>query len=303
MLLSINTGPIESKIGLYRTIDAIANAGFDAVDFSLMCKLDDTENVFYGDDYVKHTENLKSYVEECGMIVNQMHAFFPTSYEDEESTQIAYDRVLRGIEIAGILGVKNIVIHPNQHIRYVSYGAPEALKEINFEFYSKLLPFAEKANVNIATENMFQCKKPTRTAQSRMLDSTCSSVKEFMEYVVMMNNDRFVACVDVGHCGLVGRDPAEMIKVLGPRVKALHIHDNDGRLDNHNVPYAAGIGTIDWESVCKALAEIDYKGDFTFETDGCFENCNEDTVTSILCHIHDVGRYLIEKIEKYKYEL
>lgn len=303
MLLSIDTEPVEKIVGLYRAIDAIANAGFDAVDFSLTYSMKDENNVFFGDDYMRHAEQFKSYVEECGMTVNQAHAFFPTSYIEPEMTEKAFERVVRGIEIAAYCGAEVIVVHPNQHLKYVEFESPEKLKKINYEFYNKVLPYAKKYEIKIAVENMFQGKAAARTAQWRALDSTCSSAKEFMEYVDMMNSEYVVACVDVGHCGLVGRDPAEMIRVLGPRVKSLHIHDNDGRIDNHVVPYAVGIGTVDWESVCKALAEIHYDGDFTFETDGSFENCNEDTLASILCHIHDVGRYLMEKIEKYKYEL
>lgn len=301
MLLSINTGPVEKKFGLYRTVEIFANAGFDAVDFSLTYSMKDEDNVFFGDEYLRHTEQFKAYVEECGMVVNQAHAYFPTSFAEPEMTEKAFARVVRGIEIAAYCGAESIIVHPNQHLSYAGYGNPEKLKEINYEFYSRVIPYAEKFGIKIAVENMFQWKQPVRTAQGHALDSTCSSAKEFMEYIDMMNSEYIVGCVDVGHCGLVGRDPAEMLRVLGPRVKALHVHDNDSRLDNHVVPMAVGIGTIDWNEVCKALAEINYDGDFTFETDGSFENCNEDTVSSVACHIHDVGRYLIEKIESYKY--
>lgn len=301
MLLSINTGPAEKKFGLFRTVDIFANAGFDAVDLSLYHSMKDEECGFYKENYLKYAEQFKSYVEECGMAVNQAHAYFPTSFNEPEMTQSAFERVVRGMEIAAYCGAKNIIVHPNQHLKYVTYGNPEKLMEINREFYGKLIPFAEKFGINIAVENMFQWKEAARTALGHCIDSTCSSVKEFKEYVDMMHSERVVACVDVGHCGLVGRDPAEMIRVLGSRVKALHIHDNDSRLDNHTVPFAPGIGTVKWDEVCKALAEIGYDGDFTFETDGCFESCNEDTVSSIACHIHDVGRYLCEKIEEYKY--
>ena len=58
--------------------------------------------------------------------------------------------------------------------------------------------------------------------------------------------------------------------------------------------------TIDWEAVCKALAEIDYVGDFTYEAQNIFKNANEQTVDAIAKHLHDVGRYLISRIDYYK---
>ena len=44
---------------------------------------------------------------------------------------------------------------------------------------------------------------------------------------------------------------------------SLHVHDNNGHADQHQIP---GNGTIDWESFSKALREVGYKGTLSFET-------------------------------------
>jgi sugar phosphate isomerase/epimerase len=54
----------------------------------------------------------------------------------------------------------------------------------------------------------------------------------------------------------------EMIRALGNRLQALHIHDNDRWHDSHEIPFSMN---IDWESTVKALVDVDYKGYFTLE--------------------------------------
>ena len=44
---------------------------------------------------------------------------------------------------------------------------------------------------------------------------------------------------------------------------ALHVHDNFGIKDEHNIP---GNGIIDWDGFVKALVDIGYDGVFSLET-------------------------------------
>ena len=54
------------------------------------------------------------------------------------------------------------------------------------------------------------------------------------------------------------------MKVLGHRLVTLHIHDNTGTYDDHQIPYY-GYGTYDWVGFMQTLKEMDYKGDFVLE--------------------------------------
>lgn len=62
-----------------------------------------------------------------------------------------------------------------------------------------------------------------------------------------------VALLDVGHAHLNGWPLAETIAALGPRLYALHVHDNHGRADEH---LPVGEGTIDWQPVWQALRQL-----------------------------------------------
>ena len=55
-------------------------------------------------------------------------------------------------------------------------------------------------------------------------------------------NDKYGAevmgfCFDTGHANLVGIKFQEFIQTLGSRLKVLHVHDNDGMADLHQVPF------------------------------------------------------------------
>ncbi|NOY81135.1 MAG: sugar phosphate isomerase/epimerase [Kiritimatiellaeota bacterium] len=74
-------------------------------------------------------------------------------------------------------------------------------------------------------------------------------------------------CLDSGHAHLAGCNVAEEIRTAGTRLKDMHFHDNAGTLhhthpDQHLPP---GLGTIDWQAVCRALNRIDYRGPVVFE--------------------------------------
>ncbi len=296
MILSTTTNVLDAKFGYEKAIEIIAKAGFDAVDLSL-CRMREADNEFNSDNYREHAEGLLKIAKENGVFFNQAHAYFPTSFADDEKNEIAFKKVVRGIEIAGIIGAKNIVVHPNQHLYYVEGNNAEILKEMNLEFYKRLLPYCEKYNVKMATENMWRYN----TYNKIIIDSTCSRAPEFCEYVDMIDSEYMTACLDLGHCVLVGQKPEEMIRSLGhKRLLALHVHDNNGREDNHVEPCSPFVSVINWDEVCKALAEIDYQGDFTFESDSFFKNVNVDTVDAACRYLHDIGRGLIKKIESYK---
>lgn len=300
MLLGINTNTIEQKFGLFKTIDIFAEAGFDAIDLTLSHPVGDEDGFFAGDDYIEKAKQIKEHVYSKGLVINQAHAYYPTSFDSEEETAKAFKHVVKGMEIASIVGAKAIVVHPNLHLNYNVYGNAEKLKNMNMEFYTKLLPYAERFNIKIAIENIFQWKFAVGPVVGHCETSVCSRTEEHIDYIDSLNSEYIVACVDVGHANLVGLKPDSVLRALGKRVKCLHLHDNDTRLDTHMIPQTPNIGTIDWNAVCKALAEMEYDGDFTFETDGSYKNCNEDTVRSLAKYNHDVGRYFIKLIESFK---
>lgn len=68
-------------------------------------------------------------------------------------------------------------------------------------------------------------------------------------------------CLDYGHAHLMG-DLGEAIEAISGHLWTTHVHDNDGRRDDHRVPFA---GTIDWEAAIMGTQKIGYDGMLMFE--------------------------------------
>lgn len=297
MILSSTTSVLEKRVegGRAEAVEILAKAGFDAVDLSL-CEMRDANDIFNGDGYLEEAKRLKNVAERCGVFFNQTHTYFPTSFADSEKNEAAKKKVIRGLEISAAVGAKTAVVHPNQHLYYVGGDNAKRLKEMNYEFYHSLIPYCEEYGIVMATENMWQ----RGTLSKVILDSTCSRPDEFCEYVDMIDSPYLTACLDIGHCGLVGQTAEDMIRALGSkRLGALHVHDNNGVEDNHVEPMAAFLSTVNWEEVCKALAEIGYKGDFTFESESLFAKVNSQTALPAAGYLCGIGRYLCGRIAAY----
>ena len=89
-------------------------------------------------------------------------------------------------------------------------------------------------------------------------------------------------------------DAPTMIRALGSRLGALHIHDNDRWKDLHQIPFA---GSIDWSAVTKALKDVDYKGEFTLEADTYLRQFDTDNIEVGIKNLADAVRRLVEMFE------
>ena len=288
MKLSMPTEMLRIRFGDVKSIEIIAEAGFDAYDYSMFF-MQNENDILNTDDYKSHIEKLKETAKKCGISCNQAHAPFPSSKDDETNNKIIFDKILRSIEIAGALGAKCIIVHPKQHLKYM-YNK-EALYEMNMDFYNSLIPYAKNAGVKIAIENMFGWDANREV----ICDSVCSHAEEFCRYADDLNSPWITVCLDIGHCAVVGDDPANMIFKLGNRIEALHVHDNRYKNDDHMIPYA---GKLDWHSITSALAKVGYSGDFTFETDNFYNSMDDSFIPTATRFLHDTGRHLISLIGK-----
>jgi sugar phosphate isomerase/epimerase len=280
MRLSTSTSDIASRLGLEKTIDVLAAAGYDCIDFS-QCD----ESIYARDLKKDYFVNLRKYAEDKGLTFNQSHAPFASSFKEEEKTKKRFTEITEALKRASYLGVENIVVHPCQHLAYAQEGNPELLFEYNMEFYSRLVPYCEEYGIRVAVENMWQ-----RTGMIN--HSTCSRPAEFIRYIDELNNDCFVACLDIGHAALVREDLPDFIRALGnKRLKCLHVHDVDGTNDSHTLPY---FGVVQWEKVMKALAEIGYTGDLTFEAKSFLSDVPANLCADGERFMVSVGRQLID---------
>lgn len=135
-------------------------------------------------------------------------------------------------------------------------------------------------NVNLAFENMFDAKG------HRCFGTTA---EELIELADSYNDPRVGVCWDIGHANRVYASQLRPIRLLGKRIIALHVDDNQGLADDHLLPF---LGNIDWESIMPLWNEIGYKGDFVYEikmNNGMPEELKDLTAG----FSYQVGQYLL----------
>ena len=287
MKISTEIGSASNIIGEEKAVEYIAKAGFDAWDFSMFKMLDydwrknthsNNDHPLSGKNYLAFARKLKQIGLDNGIECNQSHAPFPSSNEILPYLQ-------RSIECTAEAGGKICIIHP------VNNDTPEQ----NAEIYTKLLPFAKECGVKIATENMWNWSGEEDVATP----AACSSPDDFNAHLDAVNDDYFIACLDLGHAEMkgIGTSAVEMIKALGNRLQALHIHDNDKLHDSHQIPFSMN---MDFEKIVKALKEINYQGYFTLEADRYLSAFTSENVFEGIQNLQKAVRKMADMFEGLK---
>ena len=277
MKLSSNFINFYDVLGLEKTIDLFSEVGFEAIDFNL------DKEPYYADtldqDFFK---SITAYAADKGIAFTQTHAPFPSGFPEEESNQRRFAEIVTAIKHASWLGAKMIVVHPTKHIDYKeNYDAALAW---NLDFYRRLIPYAEEFGIQIAIENI----RGTLTETPQGL----------LTLLQLLDDPVFTVCCDVGHANICGVDPVDLIRQLGSRIGCTHIHDNDGTRDAHTLPYC---GTIDWERVMQAFAEIGYEGNLNYEAGRFLTNVPAELRDESARYMAAVGKHLIQRYWHYRH--
>ena len=285
MKISTEINSIAKIVGMEKAIELCAKAGFDAWDFSMfsMCRIDwgtrqpiQDHNALNGVRYLEYARQLKKVASDNGIVCNQSHAPFPVD------VPAVHAFLKRAIECTAEAGGEICVIHPCNNKTAAQ----------NAEMYVELLPFAKSCGVKIATENLWNWDRQKDESSF----AACATAEDFIAHVDVVNDDSFVACLDLGHAEMRGSGDgaAYMIRKLGNRLQALHIHDNDRWHDSHQIPFSM---EIDFVSIVQALKDIDYKGYFTLEAEAFLSDYREDNVFDGVLKLKESARKLADMYE------
>lgn len=286
MKISTEIGSAAKIIGEEKTVEYVAKAGFDAWDFSMfsMCKYDrkagillENDHPLAGNDPLTFARKLKRIGLDNGIICNQSHAPFPVRFKEIRSY------LKRAIECTAEAGGAICVIHPDNYKDH----------EENAELFFELIPFAKDCGVKIATENMWIWDKE----KDQSAFAACATPESFCAHIDTVGSEWLVACLDVGHAEMrgSGTNAVEMIRALGPRLQALHLHDNDQWHDSHQIPFSMDIA---FEPIVHTLKAIDYKGDFTLEADQYLKSRTPETVFDGIKELAASAKQLAAMFEK-----
>ena len=202
------------------------------------------------------------------------------------------ERIRRSVEVASIMGVQHIVVHPKHHLPYLSHRGE--LWQMNVDYFTSLIPLCEEFGIHICAENMWQRDEYRQVIR----ESICAAPEEFAALLDAVDSPWITGCLDIGHCALVGIDPCHAIRILGPdRIAALHVHDVDYVQDRHMLPFTE---SLDWISIMGELAGIGFEGNLTFEADQFLAKLPPQLREDGAAFMVKVGRFLIGLFEEHE---
>lgn len=284
MKLAVENHYVRRVAGDTAAIRMLAEAGFDGIDFSFY-KLTGDDPLYTASDIVSYAAGLKALAAENNISFVQAHAPFEFKYGDCNDSE-GYKKIVWSMRIAALLGIPHIVVHA---VKPIPCGV-DAL-EYNRAFYRSLIPYCEEFGIKIAVENLFIHDK-VRECFSGWLGTPDAMT----DFVRSLGSDRFIACLDIGHTALTGVEPENYIRGMSSDLLlSLHVQDNDYRGDRHFLPFCGG--KLRWNEICRALGEINYRGDFTMEILHYLDKYSLDFLPEALAFAAKTGRYLIGRVE------
>ena len=261
--ISINIGgsSYREQHGIDKVLELCKKSGFDAIDFNLECyKLEDT---IYGgseDAFCSHFHSIAKKAKELELEIYQTHGRCRTCTPDPTQTAYFFEVCEKDFKAASILGSSCCVVHPVSNAQWGNLPKEE-MRSISQKMFDTITPFADKHRMRIALET---CGAAIVDG-NRTLAFFGNSVEFKRQFEKIPTNYKTI-CLDSGHVhevGSFGVPPVEeVIRMLGKDISVLHLHDNCGTHDDHQLP---GLGKICWPNVFDALDEIGYDGTYNIE--------------------------------------
>ena len=272
--MKISTSAIKliNHFGFETSLEILSQAGFEAIDFFIPHVLPtETHLSIEKESLLFSCKQISKQAKTHGLEIFQSHAAFPLKVFASDNDAALMHTAIRSVYAAAYLDCPNLVFHPVLHPDFDNGNNSDTAKTVNFEFFSALVPALRDTGVTVCIENMFRGEngKPK-------IYNACSGADELIDLIDTLNQAHgmhFAACLDTGHAAVIGQDPAAMLRKLASRTQVLHIHDNDGILDQHWLP---GIGIIDWDDVTNAIREIGFTGAFNTEVSTVLSKCTQE---------------------------
>jgi sugar phosphate isomerase/epimerase len=189
--------------------------------------------------------------EDAGIEIFQVHGAWPTDDTTPENRAEKLKLMERGIRLTHALGSKYFVLHPDMPYGWWSEPDPSFPDKTTTDMLLALLPIAVEEDVIICLENM------------PMTKLSLSRTPKMYNLVRQINHPNLGMCYDTGHGNVFGDDAGEMIRLIAPVLKVLHIHDNLGDKDAHLKLFE---GNVNFEGFIHALRDIGFDGCFSIES-------------------------------------
>ena len=296
--IGVQTAVLLERLGIDGTFRLLSDCGFDFVDFSCnaldgsLSGMRDKPDPLTGvydlpfDEIKPLLDPYKDAAAKYGVAFGQSHAPFPLYWPGNDARNGYLGMALRKcVALCGYLKCPYLVVHP------AVLGDPKEEWRVNMAMYTALAPALKEHDVTCCLESLFV------TRNGKVYEAVCADPYEACDYIDELNDyageKRFAFCFDTGHALLTGRDVYSAIMKLGSRIETLHIHDNNGKRDQHLAPY---MGALDWDRFIMGIRDVGYTGGLSFETFNALKTFDAELTDEVMRLIAAAGRLFARRI-------
>jgi len=181
-----------------------------------------------------------------------LHAiqFLPISSLIPEISRVALKLVKKEIILANKVGAKQITLHSGRRDMPKREIAVAKNFEILIKNLKKIVEFGKKYGIKIGLEN-------SPNGAKRRVCVEAEDLLNVLNYVKGLG-----ITFDVAHANTTNLKPIDYFKKVKDFVINIHIHDNDGKFDQHAL---IGEGNIDFKNFLKECKNFNYCGPFILE--------------------------------------
>jgi sugar phosphate isomerase/epimerase len=227
-------------------------------------------------------ESLRGWLTESGMQLHSVHAPISESLNGARwgamFTNASSDEAIRSRAVQEATAALGIARHIPFRFLVTHLGQPTSQK-----------PAATDNRLDAARRSIEQLHDVARSFDVHLaLEVIPNSISSAEMLVRLIEDELDVSdvgiCMDFGHGFLMG-DLVEAIETASGYLVTTHMHDNNGKLDEHLVPLE---GAIDWPAALMAAQKIGYEGAFVMEV------ANTATPTQVLAGTQRACRHFEE---------
>ena len=244
------------------SLKKIAAAGFDGVDWTAGWNLD----YFYTAPEIAH---IKACLADHGLTLGLLHGTngqFQCWYSNVECLRSAGVLITENrIRMAAELDCDTVVMHTWCPEQFDDHALRMDMLRRSLD---ELEPVGRSCGVRLALENGFSGPHNNLAPLKEIIDQYPAR-----SYVGL--------CWDSGHGNMHrGVDALAWLESMADRLIAIHLHDNDGTNDLHNLP---GSGVGQWDRLIGILKAVDFSGPVNLECNMRKSGIDDPDVFAVLC--------------------
>ncbi len=249
MQIGINRWTLEPHHSLATCFEMVKAAGFDTIEINLAA-----DGELHTDITQAEVESIVASAHKTGIALSSLSTGLgwrsPLTSPDPQVREQGLANIRKQLEVAKWMGVDAILVVPGVVNADTAYDEAYARAQ---EGLRTLIPDAEQHGVAIGVENVW--------------NKFLLSPLEFARFLDEIGSPYVGAYFDVGNVLVYGY-PEQWIRILGPRIKRIHVKDFKTGIGNITGFCNPLQGDVAWHKVKDALVAIGYDGAITAEVDG-----------------------------------